>query len=381
MSGSDGMRELLEREKELRERNAAINGGDYPKDTALPRSGGATSGLARPASPLTPERAAGARGGFQGGSSIPVRRAEALARVERESPRPASGRFDMGAGGRPELAPEAEPTAARVRPGRAAARTASRGSAGPEAAAERADTLLAADEAEAVADEAASRGAPAELEALLDGLPAESQARVLRQRLTAALADAKRGYIKRRRLHKEVRDASAALRTAAADRLRLAEQVQEAEARAARAEARARRVGAGAAKAKEDAEASATRRRERPAGQGAGAEARARRAEEEVGRLKRALAEARAAAGAVAGEPVEAGGSESAAVGALRARLRASERQRADLLQAFRKQMRLIELLKRQRAHVEAARMLSFTEDSFARALEMSGVPEAERVV
>ncbi len=68
-------------------------------------------------------------------------------------------------------------------------------------------------------------------------------------------------------------------------------------------------------------------------------------------------------------------------VAALRARLRTSERQRADLLQAFRKQMRLVELLKRQRAHVEAARMLAFSEENFARALELSGVPEAERVV
>ena len=42
----------------------------------------------------------------------------------------------------------------------------------------------------------------------------------------------------------------------------------------------------------------------------------------------------------------------------------------AELLSAFRKQAKLVELLKRQRVHMEAARMLAFTEEEFARAVE-----------
>ncbi|XP_063301774.1 testis-expressed protein 9 [Pelobates fuscus] len=46
------------------------------------------------------------------------------------------------------------------------------------------------------------------------------------------------------------------------------------------------------------------------------------------------------------------------------------EKQKGDLLAAFKKQLKLIDILKRQKMHIESAKMLSFTEEEFMKALE-----------
>ena len=50
--------------------------------------------------------------------------------------------------------------------------------------------------------------------------------------------------------------------------------------------------------------------------------------------------------------------------------VRRLEKEKTELVKAFKQQMKLVDVLKKQRVHIEAAQLLNFTEAEFKKALE-----------
>ena len=92
-------------------------------------------------------------------------------------------------------------------------------------------------------------------------------------------------------------------------------------------------------------------------------EVRLNRALEEVNRTKAALAKTKE-------ENREVGVNARQEIVALESQVQRLERQKAELIAAFQKQMKLIDCLRRQKVHMEAARLLQFTEEEFIKTLD-----------
>eukprot|EP00752_Nemacystus_decipiens_P013807 g12257.t1 len=92
-------------------------------------------------------------------------------------------------------------------------------------------------------------------------------------------------------------------------------------------------------------------------------EVRLHRALEEISKQKEAVRQTR-------GQNKDVGQGQRLEVSRLEGQCQRLERQKLELLSAFKKQLKLIDVLKRQKFHVEAARLLGFTEEDFVKTLD-----------
>ena len=160
------------------------------------------------------------------------------------------------------------------------------------------------------------------------------------------------------------------LKAAEDENKRLARRLQEAEAggeklkrSAAEAISRATALEAETATARKEADAQEKARKQLEA-EKRGRDVRLNRALEEADRLRAQLKDQKEAV---------VGGSDAlkGECARLEAEVKKLARQKTEILNAFKKQMKLVDILKRQKMHIEAARLLAFTEEEFTKALEI----------
>jgi len=198
-------------------------------------------------------------------------------------------------------------------------------------------------------DDAYGRLAKARIAALRDELSAQArELRDARARLRDRDSELKATLTEKAAVAKQLRGATSALEK---ERRAVSDLRAEADAKAREA-----------AEARRDADRSTVRTKASEAETKA-RDVRLNRALEEVERYKSALAEAR--------DETKGGGAESRREATeLRGDVRRLERQKQELTAAFKKQSRLVDVLRKQKTHLEAARVVQFAEEAFLNVLE-----------
>lgn len=198
-------------------------------------------------------------------------------------------------------------------------------------------------------DDAYGRLAKARINALRDELSASArELRDAHRRLRDRDAELKSLLTTNANLSKQVRQITNALEKEKREKSAL-QQLADAKAREA-------------AEARRDADTSQRSTRASEA-ETKSRDVRLNRALEEVERYKNALAEAR--------EERKGGGAEiRREAGELRGEVRRLERQKQELAAAFKKQSKLVDVLRKQKTHLEAARVVQFAEEAFLSVLE-----------
>jgi hypothetical protein len=197
----------------------------------------------------------------------------------------------------------------------------------------------------------------------------DSAGRLARARIRALQDELQAQAKELREAHARLKDRDGELKSLLTEKLNVGKQVKQMQV-ALDKEKRAASDAKAAAEAKERelAETKKEIERDRRSNKAADAEAKAKdvrlnRALEEVERYKHQLEQARE-------------GQRGAATGLkgendrLRQEVKRLERQKTELVAAFKKQMKLIDVLKKQKVHMEAARTLQFAEEEFMRTLD-----------
>lgn len=197
----------------------------------------------------------------------------------------------------------------------------------------------------------------------------DSAGRLARARIRALQDELQAQAKELREAHSRLKDRDGELKTLLTEKLNIGKQVKQMQTALDKEKRTSNDAKAAAdAKERELAETKKEIERDRRSNKAADQEAKAKdvrlnRALEEVERYKHQLEQARE-------------GQRGAATGLkgendrLRQEVKRLERQKTELTAAFKKQMKLIDVLKKQKVHMEAARTLQFAEEEFMRTLD-----------